>query len=828
MRIASRLLTAIVLLLFYPAIAQDYCVTIESIMVDACTLGGTCPNEATPTCSCEGKNEMFRFKVGADDLNVANLNINWPNNAFQGICQNALTAQNTADLNEQVEACGWLVEPEDGVLPAGSQVLVVTSADMCIPSNSFASLSDTLIILYQCPGNFQGHFANFGTGFRTTTISFGGGCSSTATYDRSLLVTQAGVPGAEDGATVDFDLDGNAFYHNPGCNAPVPVSTVFAGDPEQACPGDVIQVGGVVDGPFTDWEWSGGSGTFDDPTALSTIYTLGPDDTETFFLTLSATDCNGVVTDQLEVVIIEGVVPVISPEGPLELCPGESIELTASGIGGFVWNTGDEGNTLTVSEPGIYTVVLNGPCGQTEASIEVTEGDTPTLITSPDSPQGLCEGQSITLSAEGNGTIEWSDGSTDSEWVVSSPGTYSVTLSNECGTATETWEIIDAGEPEITLLNEQPVVLCEGESIELIVSGIGNFIWQDGTQGNVFTVSQPGSYLVQLEHPCGEAELSIEVLDGGAPPQAAIIPMGSTSICAGESVVLLGEGQGEFLWNTGSSDDEIQVFLPGTYTLQVTNDCGSDVASIEITQPTQPLVVIGQGSEAAICNGESITLTATSTLPITWNNGVAGGTLEVSQPGTYYAFVQNECGSDTAFIEVLDGSPVAFFEASALSGEIPFEVTFDNQSELADFYEWSVNGNFISDAEDFSFTFNTQGTFDVTLLATDSAGCSDTYTLTIQAGICDPLVFIPNTFTPNGDGINDVFRVVTQCIENYEIRIFNRWGVLLYTGGPGDPAWNGNNGQGYYVTDGVYLYILHYTDLDGRQEELNGTITIFR
>jgi gliding motility-associated-like protein len=807
--------------------AQD-CVSIESILVDACTLGTGCSGSESPACNCEGKNEMLRFQLGNNDQNVSDLLVSWPNNPFLGFCQDANTAQNVADLNNTIESCGWLLEPENGVLPAGSSVLLVTSADLCTASNSFAALSDTVYILFQCPGNYQGHFANYGTGLRTTSVTFGGICTSTVTYDRSLLVTQAGTPGAQDGATVIFNSNGSTSYINNGCNAPVPVSTVEAGEPLLACPGETIAISGTVDGTFQSWFWSGGTGTFANPNSLQTTYEIGPGDTGTFTLTLSAQDCNALVTDELEITVPGGIPPEISPAGELQLCPGETIELTASGQGNVTWSDGTAGNTLIVSEPGAYTAFLQGPCGTTETTVEVIAGDSPELSVTPSGSVVLCDGDELTLTASGTGQFNWSDGSTENEITVNAAGNYTVTLSNSCGTAQETIEVVTPASPEITVITESPVALCEGGEVTLSVSGEGTFEWSTGDTGTSVSVNETGIYTVTLSNECESVSENIEVIDGGESPEAEIVVMGSNQICPGESAVLMGVGNGSFSWSNGSTENEIEVFLPGTYVLTVTNDCGSANASVVITQPTAPLVVIGAGNETAICDGQSIDITATSTLPITWSNGVSGNSISVDAPGVYYALVSNECGTDTAFIEVLDGSPLAFFTASTETGEPPLEVEFDNQSEDADFFEWTINGVVVSSGENLDYTFMQSGTPLVTLVATDSAGCSSSYSLTMNIGDCDPLVFIPNTFTPNSDGINDLFRIETNCIEEFELRIYNRWGVLLYTGGQGDPFWDGNNGNGYFVSDGVYVFTMQYKDTDGVEQVLNGTITVFR
>src|ERR1700740_2001895 len=138
------------------------CLSIESILVDACN-GAPCPITAS-----EGENEMVLFKVGATPLTIAYtttvaavLTPTWPNNSFKGWqLPGALTNPLVSALNSTIIKCGYLKEPVAGVLPANSQVLIITSTNMCTSGNSFANLTDTLYVIFQIAGNTAGHFAN--------------------------------------------------------------------------------------------------------------------------------------------------------------------------------------------------------------------------------------------------------------------------------------------------------------------------------------------------------------------------------------------------------------------------------------------------------------------------------------------------------------------------------------------------------------------------------------------------------------------------------------------------------------------------------------------
>lgn len=193
--------------------SKAQCLEITSIFVDACTPGGG----STP-CSQEGVNEMFTFKVGASNIYVDDIIAVWPGaNNFLNWCRNTGTANSTDSLNQTIiSSCGFLKEPLNDTLPAGANVLVITSTDFCLAANSFEGLADTMYIIYQCAGNTAGHFANTGSGTRDLIVSVSNSCFSNhfVSYDRSLLI-------GGDGATVLYDGAGNATYVNNGCAAPV-------------------------------------------------------------------------------------------------------------------------------------------------------------------------------------------------------------------------------------------------------------------------------------------------------------------------------------------------------------------------------------------------------------------------------------------------------------------------------------------------------------------------------------------------------------------------------------------------------------------------------
>lgn len=218
------------------SIAQ--CFTIETILADAC---------GDP----EGANEMVVLRVN-QNLDINNLVFDWPNNNFLSWCS---SASNTSQLNQSIiSSCGLLIEPVNGIVPAGASLLVVSSTNMQIAANSFQGLNDTLYIIYQCAGNTAGHFSNLANTPRTLGVSYNGACISAQTV--SYLPTD--LPGG-DGGAIYYDTLGNATYFNTGCNAPVPGLNPFWSFPTEICNElDLLDLNTFLSGNATlNGTWSG-------------------------------------------------------------------------------------------------------------------------------------------------------------------------------------------------------------------------------------------------------------------------------------------------------------------------------------------------------------------------------------------------------------------------------------------------------------------------------------------------------------------------------------------------------------------------------------------
>jgi gliding motility-associated-like protein len=590
------------------------CLEIEGILVDACISSTACPG------SQEGQNEMVRFRVGPQPIALSDLSVDWPNNSFQGLVQNSTTAAVTAALNASVTACGLLLEPPGGLIPAGAQVLLITSTAMCTQANSFAGLADTLYVIYQQAGNTQGHFANHNNGSLISPVPTGGSalrtlvitqvstsCSDVAIYDRQELVnvygTYGGTSAENDGATVSFTWPGAPVvsYSNAGCQAPVPVTTVTATAASGSlCAGGTVALAGSVSGGFASVLWSGGTGTFSASTDSLTTYTAGPGDAGTVVLTFCAIGACGQSTcDTVALAIDPAPALTITASGPLELCPGQSLDLLAAGATSYLWSTNATTAQITVTAPGLYTVTGSTACGPGTASITVSAGLPPTVAITGGTT--LCQGATLALTGTGADSYVWSTGATTASVAVTSPGPYTVTGTTACGQGTATVTVLAAVPPVVQITGD--LLICPDGTTVLTASPGLSYQWSTGATTASITVGAPGIYTVVAGDGCATATAQAEVvavaIDAAFTAQpvtgTAPLPVAFTNTSvpanAGWSWAF-GDGGG----STGS-DPQHTYTAPGTYTavLTVTVGACTDEATATIVvepQEAEPATIV--------------------------------------------------------------------------------------------------------------------------------------------------------------------------------------------------------------------------------------------
>ena len=186
--------------------------------------------------------------------------------------------------------------------------------------------------------------------------------------------------------------------------------------------------------------------------------------------------------------------PPTAITGNTTLCEGESTTLTANGGVSYLWGDSSTGNSISVSQSGVYTVTATNAegCSNT-ANVTVTVNPLPTIAIGGDTM--LCAGSSTTLTAYGADNYSWSTGANTAATNINAFGIYSVTGSTTAGCSNTASTIVLVSQlPAITISGETNI--CAGENTTLTANGGETYLWSDGTTGSTLTVNLAGTYQV--------------------------------------------------------------------------------------------------------------------------------------------------------------------------------------------------------------------------------------------------------------------------------------------------------------------------------------------
>jgi gliding motility-associated-like protein len=632
-------------------------------------------------CGSESANEFMIISSGSG-FNVNNFGLDFdPNN-------NNLPPS-TDDVNTNGGACNWQV-PSAGVMasvesaascdgsnviaagpgtniPAGAIVVIFTSsgATTTYDFEAYCAAGETIYVMQNSCARTAGAFSNSSsTGMRTTTIELNNcNCSHDITHDTD----DPALLGDGDYAYYD---NGNVEYGNGGCGSPAPP---YVEPPVVVLPPSTVD-----------------DVTFNITTALCNggpYYIVGIVDP------LSA-NCAEIFTEEFSF-------NVLCPEAEASIngtpCIGSTVTLIGSGGDSYSW-TGPNGfvsseqnpvlGPLTIANEGTYFLTVTNESGCTdEAQVDLSVFPEVSVTIDPEMPQ-FCEGQSVVVTASGQGgggsfSFEW----TTQQGVSSGPsvsinqaGSFSVTLTdgNGCTASTEGIATVSA-ELDVTIL-PNPAGFCAGDSVELnaiVAGGSGGeiYTWEDPA-GNIFFetslfAKQGGLYtlIVTDQSGCtGSASMNVSafptpILEVNAIP-ALICAGASTEITATASN---GTGNYVYSWSTPSgpsNSNPIITTQTGTYSVTVTDDAGCQATDSIIIGSAPPLTVTFNPDPATFCTGGTLLLTAMvsgnqgNPLTYTWTtpSGTANGNpLNTGLAGTYSVVVSEENGcTGTASIEVIE------------------------------------------------------------------------------------------------------------------------------------------------------------------------------
>ena len=642
---------------------------------------------------------------------------------------------------------------------------------------------------------------------------------------------------------------------------PLPISTVITNDTTVNCTVDslIMIINGSGLKPITHvWTQSNDTTTEKQTGQLQT-------NTNTFYI-YSYDACG--INSTYDTITITEFTPSFSSNALADTisCLTDSVLIGVEIVNGYpeldyVWNNGIIDSAIwvksSVDSSFIVTVSL-GCSGQFEIdTFTLLVQNAPFSIAMKDDSTN-CTVDSIQLGPQLNSAIHgfsylWGNGKTDSSiWVSPYQNTqYKVTVTDACGLVSKSIaSMIYSYNPPLVVTTNSPTFNCIGDTVELKASAIGGFpgyryVWDNGFIGSSQKIVPPSTrkYAVLVTDTCRiDTVLGwVYVTYKNHPPlqiQNIVNPFlncpGDT-VTIGPALVVGGSGDNNVSWNQWiNTVDSMVVSIDSTaqFIVKAKDHCNLDSTQRIVTvgiQKHNPMQ-LNISEKTSICAEQPLSLFAEAkegagNYKYNWSTGSTDTSILVQPNYTtaYGVTITDDCGNqlhDNVRIRVLQ--PVADFSYSYIDGR---EIRFSNSSSTETVaFLWNFGNGDTSTLKEPVYSYPLPFEYTVKLLVKNSIGCRDS----TELEIVEPLqVFIPNSFSPNGDGLNDEFALKLQGVSAFVFRIFDRWGNLVFE--TNEPNFNW---QGYFngepLKQDVYVFNLQAEGYNRQVVKKMGSIMLMR
>lgn len=315
-------------------------------------------------------------------------------------------------------------------------------------------------------------------------------------------------------------------------------------------------------------------------------------------------------------------------------------------------------DTFFVYQEGLQWFTVSNSCGLSSDSIYVQEISSPQPF-SLYGDQALCEGTSYSIgTAPAVGNYLWQDGSTEPTFLLSDVGEYYVTVSNACGSQSDTM-LITSIIPPLTAELGNDTSICAGNSLMIYPEGnFDVFYWQTPMLSYPIYVTETNTYSITAYNGCGVINDTIHVnVDTIAPID---VDLGEDAfICEGQSLTLnIAQPGVSYLWQDGSTDSVFTTTIGELIIGSALNSCGQKSDTLFVFY--NPLPDVSLGPDISVCDEEFVTLNASNnTNSYLWQNGSTQNTINVNSSGLYWVNSSNNCGTATDSVYVKMGETTA-------------------------------------------------------------------------------------------------------------------------------------------------------------------------
>ena len=292
-----------------------------------------------------------------------------------------------------------------------------------------------------------------------------------------------------------------------------------------------------------------------------------------------------------------------------------------------------------------------------------------------------------------------------------------------------------------------------------------------------------------------------------------------TFACEGDTVRLdVYNDSAMYLWQDGSTTPVFEITEDGVYVVAISTICETRTDSTIADFFTVNLEL---GNDTTLCEGETLLLDASVPgATYTWQDSSTNAMYEIQQAGIYSVVVNTACGDYDDRIEA-DYIPKITVDLGADMYLCADSIILDATSHDRADYQWNDGKG------GPTYAVTRPGTY-YAIVFSDCEWVSDTITF-FECESCP--VFVPNVFSPNVDGHNDLFGALSGCdFLSYDLQVYNRWGARVFATTDATTGWNGKY-NGKFVSPGVYVYQLEYVVVENevpRAVQKAGTVTVVR
>jgi gliding motility-associated-like protein len=553
--------------------------------------------------------------------------------------------------------------------------------------------------------------------------------------------------------------------------------------------------------------------------------------------------------------------PDTTIDGDGSICIGETTQLVATGANvAWAWSPNVAINDTTVQSPLVnplitttYTVLVTDAAGCTgTGQITVTVNALPVADAGPNGQ--VCAGGTVQIggsptSPTGTGYL-WSPaggldqpGDPNPDATPGATTTYTVTVTDANGCAAQDSTTVTVI-PLPALEAGPDTGLCQGSNIQLNATGSGSFNWSPATGLNNPDIANPTAqpsvtttYTVTLTaNGCVSTDqLTITLL--GLPNADA---GDDRYLCPGFDVQLQGSGGGAASWSPAATLSDPSILAPlasptstTTYTLTITDGNGCS-ATDDVTVQVNTDPPADAGPDVAICAGEQVTIGGSPTnIPgttVVWTPAAGlsdpNASNPVASPAETTAYIvtvtSDTCTSQDIVLVTLQGIAEAAFNVRLEPACDGMRAFFTSTGGSGSEWQWDFGDGATSTEQNPQHYFAYGQPITVTLTVTDGLGCTSSITQSYPIADFAELVDydMPNVFTPNGDGVNDVFTLNSGLNSNAvlgpcaSMQVFNRWGQKVFQSQGNNLVWDGRNFAGELCTVGTYFWTLSVNDLN--------------